>query len=91
MSVIPDGSAIITPNEMYKEMQGIAKNVDRLATILDPSLAQLRADVVEIRTAAAAQESRVRALENWRWFVLGVAALVSPVAGLVLARLYGGA
>ena len=93
---LPEGAVIITPNEMYREMQAIAKNVDRLATILDPSLAQLRVDLIEtgqrivvVDTKAAALDNRVRVLENWRWMVLGIATVIAPAGGFLLTYLFG--
>lgn len=101
MTGLPDGSVVITPNEMYREMQEIAKKVDHVATILDPAVAQIRVELTESkeRVAALASErelvtnaldSRVRALENWRWFVLGVAAVFGPAGGYILTSLIGG-
>lgn len=86
---LPDGAVIITPNEMYREMQAIAKNVDRLATILDPSLAEIRVDVVELKAKAESQDGRLRTLENWRWFVLGVAGVFAPAGGFLLSYVFG--
>lgn len=90
MTNLPDGSVIITPNEVYREMQEIARKVDNLATIVDPALQQLRVDVTATQTSAQALSLRVAALENWRWFVLGIAAVGGPFGGVVLARLFGG-
>ena len=90
MTTLPEGAVIITPNEMYREMQAIAKNVDRLATILDPSLAEIRVDLVEVKTQVSSQDGRLRTLENWRWFVLGVAAVFGPAGGFLLSYIFGG-
>lgn len=90
MTTIPEGAVIITPNEMYREMQNIGKSVERLANMIDPALAELRADVVEARAQSAALDTRVRVLENWRWFVLGVAGVFAPAGGFLLSYLFGG-
>jgi len=37
-SAIPQGSVLITPNEMYREIQAIGKKVDHLSTVVDPAL-----------------------------------------------------
>lgn len=94
MTNLPDGSVIITPNEVYREMQDISRKVDNLAAIVDPALTQLRADVAETQSAVQANSVRIGALENWRWFVVGAAGVVAAVAGstsgFVLVRLFGG-
>lgn len=99
--LIPGGSVIITPTKMYEEMQEIGRKVDRLTTVIDPSLDTLRTAVTETRahmevmvaerrTEDAKLDGRVRALENWRWFVLGVAVVFGPVGGYALSVVLGG-
>lgn len=102
MDHLPAGSAVITPNQMYAEMQDIGRKVDHLASIVDPALAQLRIDVTEVEkrvavikaereAAVAALDLRIRALENWRWFILGAAAVLGAAGGTVVSRMLGGA
>lgn len=98
---ITAGSAVITPNQMYAEMQTIGQKVDHLASVVDPAMSMMRDDILDIKkdlavgTAeclndAKAMDIRVRTLEHWRWFILGIAAVVGPAGGYVLARLFGG-
>ena len=93
--MLPAGSVIITPTKMYEEMQDIGKKVDHLASVIDPAIHNIREDIREGKEDRAMMkadnkilEVRIRALENWRWFVLGVAALVAPAGGFVLSILF---
>ena len=82
MSVqIPAGSAVITPNQMLAELHDVGRKVDHLASILDPALAELRKNVVEADKTLAVLDGRMRVLENWRWFVLGISAVLGTMAG----------
>jgi hypothetical protein len=47
--MIPDGSAIITPNQMYAELLDVGKKVDRLASALDPWQAEIRNEIASNR------------------------------------------
>jgi tetrahydromethanopterin S-methyltransferase subunit B len=76
--MLPEGSVVITPNEMYREMQDIGRKVDHLTAAIDPSLATLQANAAANRERIAELAGQVRALENWRWFVLGIAAIAAP-------------
>lgn len=98
---VPQGSVIITPTKMYEEMQDIGKKVDHLTTVMDPALNTLRETVVELKgelAVAVAErkadviklDTRIRVLENWRWFVLGIAAIVSPAATVLIDLLIRG-
>lgn len=95
---LPIGSVVITPNEMYKEMQDIGRKVDHLTSVLDPAIAQLRSEITDTRTqitvitaerktAVAALDLRVRAVENWRWFVLGISTVISVVGSAAVVAL----
>src|SRR5262245_31917480 len=99
--MLPPGSAVITPNQMYAEMQEIGRKVDHLADIVDPSLARLAADITEVekqivavvaerKTEHAVFDRRIVALEHWRWFVVGAAAGLGSVGGYALTTLLGG-
>jgi len=78
---VPPGSAIITPNQMLAELHEVGKKVDHLVSVVDPALAELRKDLGETDKRATLLEARVRVIENWRWFVLGAAAVVGTVTG----------
>ena len=59
---------------------------------LSVKLTRLLADVKEIKqTVTENQESRLRALENFRWWVLGVSATVSFLGGMVSKFIFPGA
>lgn len=48
-----------------------------------PTMARQRADHEEL-------EQRVRSLENWRWYVVGIALAGATAAGLILEHILGG-
>lgn len=75
--MLPPGSAVITPNQMYAELHEVGRKVDRLVAVVDPALAELRTEVDDLN-------KRLRILEHWRFFVLGVSCVVGVIAG------YGG-
>jgi hypothetical protein len=88
--VLPEGSVVITPNEMYREMQDIGRKVDHITAVIDPALATVQEGVSANRERIAALDGRVRALENWRWFVLGIAALGAPAVAAVVSLILSG-
>lgn len=108
VSEIPHGSVVITPSQMYDLMQSTRDEVKHLTAIVDPALAEIRADVArnaerietvtaERKTAVeklhAADEKldgRVRALENWRWLVMGAATALGALGGWSLSSILGG-
>jgi hypothetical protein len=88
--VLPEGAVIITPNEMYREMQDIGRKVDHITAVIDPALATMQEGVAANRERIAQLDGRVRALENWRWFVLGIAALGAPAVAAVVSVILSG-
>jgi tetrahydromethanopterin S-methyltransferase subunit B len=83
--VLPEGAVIITPNEMYREMQDIGRKVDHLTSVIDPSLVQIQDYAATNRERIGELAGQVRALENWRWFVLGIAAIAAPAVAAVIS------
>lgn len=81
---LPAGSAVITPNQMYAELHEVGRKVEKLTNVIDPALAELRKDLDDTDKRASLLEARVRAIEHWRFFVLGVSCVVGVIAG------YGG-
>lgn len=77
---LPPGSVVITPNQMFDEMRAIHDEVRNLAGKVDPALAEMRGDIGELKSDRKALELRIRALENWRWFVLGISSVAALVA-----------
>lgn len=101
MTSLPEGSVIITPNEMYKEMQEIGRKVDHLTSVVDPSLLHIQAAIAdnknsiavikaEREVAVAGLDLRITALEHWRWFVLGVAAIVAALIPTLITMILNG-
>jgi hypothetical protein len=87
--ILPEGSVVITPNEMYREMLDIGRKVDHITAVIDPSLQTLQANFVSNRERIATLEGQVAALQNWRWFVLGIAAIGAPAVAAVVSLLLG--
>lgn len=53
---IPDGSVIITPTQMYTEIQAANAKIDHLTAILDPAVRDMQSDISD-------HETRIRTLE----------------------------
>lgn len=83
---IPDGSVVITPVQMYERITSTEAKVDHLTAIIDPALQNIRDDVAELKTDAEKVhsdfETRLRALERWRWQAGTVVAVVVFAAGI---------
>jgi hypothetical protein len=79
MIEIPPGSVVITPTELYKEMQGIDQKLDEVRVDLKPVLA-----------AIPDHESRLRALERRMWIASGVAAVLGGGLGKMISAWTGG-
>lgn len=104
MPPVPDGSAIITPNQQYAELQAVRASVDRLAATLDPALLDIRKDIddnsKDIATEAAERKAEVEKLRaqidtntQWRNRIIGALLLLSALVGwgaVNFARLIGG-
>lgn len=71
---IPDGSVIITPTEVYREMLATHQTVQQMSGKLDTVL-----------NSNGDHETRIRSLERRFWIGLGVAITVSPVASALVA------
>lgn len=100
---VPDGSAVITPNRMYEELQAVHAKVNDLVTKLDPALADLRTDVNDHETRMRVVEAaivpltgvpaEVSALQRARWkaqgaVAVGAALLSSGVVVGILELVY---
>lgn len=52
---------------------------------IEGKLDSLRETILRLRGDHEAVEVRVRLLENWRWYVLGIAMAVATVSSVVVA------
>jgi hypothetical protein len=87
--VLPEGAVIITPNEMYREMQDIGRKVDHITSVIDPTLTTVQDGIAANRERIATLEGQVSTLQNWRWFVLGIAAIGAPAIAALVSLLLG--
>lgn len=99
---IPPGSAVITPAEMYREMQATHQAVTELRgelrdvmRVIPDHETRLRAleqreDSGEVVTDVQDHESRLRSLERARWLIAGFAAGGGGVVGSIVTKLMGG-
>jgi hypothetical protein len=88
---IPDGSVVITPRQMYDELQGTRRAVEALTATVDPALSDLRSDLVAhgVRLSAAEVDrekmgNRITALETAKRVTWAGAALLFAAAGVVM-------
>lgn len=79
---MPPGSVIITPAQMYVEIRAMGTKLDHLSSVIDPALSTIRDDVAEVVVDVADHETRIRAIERWRWLIAGAA----TAGGAVLAQ-----
>lgn len=75
MTVIPPGSVIVSPRDMYDEIRGLRDDVGRLTSVVDPALTDIKAKQTD-------HEGRLRSLERKVWVAAGIAA----AAGLGLSQ-----
>lgn len=73
---VPDGAVIITPQAQYQELVELRRSVDKLTTVVDPALNDLRAKSND-------HEDRIRSLERRVWQALGACVVLSPGVGLL--------
>src|SRR5690348_15447382 len=60
---IPDGSVVITPRQMYDQIgelaqavRGVSEDVRAVKSAVDPAIAEVRSDIVEVKSRTAAAE-----------------------------------
>ncbi len=73
---VPEGSAIITPNQMYREVVAIRNSVGDLV-----------ARLTGLPDTLQDQETRLRAVEGRVWVASGVATVVTAAAAIVVPLL----
>lgn len=71
---IPDGSVVVTPTDMYREIRDMHDELRALNSSINPALQELRADVSD-------HESRIRTLERRVWQAAGAVGVVAVFAG----------
>lgn len=81
---IPQGSVVITPTEMYREIQDVGKKVDHLTDVLDPAITSVREDIVEIKAEQVVQRQHLGALDRRVTAMTAVATVVGAAAGWLL-------
>lgn len=87
---VPRGAVVITPTEMYREMQEIGKKVDHLTSVLDPALTELRDDNAENKRAIETLSGEVRRVDGRQKYVAGAAMAFGTVAGYIVKFVLGG-
>lgn len=99
---VPPGSAIVTPAEMYREMQAIHQGVVEIrgqlrevARVIPDHEERLRAlekreDSTEVLGDVQDHEARLRSLERARWLIAGFAAGGGGLVGSIVTKLLGG-
>lgn len=81
MPDIPEGSIIITPQQVYEKVMTLTESVNKLVVTAESDTTA--ADVAELK-------SRVRALEQKVWMAAGAAATLGSGLGSFLTARFGG-
>lgn len=72
---IPDGSVVITPTEMFKELRDTHDEVKALGPRLDALTATVDNRISD-------HENRIRSLEKGRWYYAGGVAVLATAVSL---------
>lgn len=84
---IPDGSVVITPTEMYREMLATHQAVRDVSGKLDGALDAHTRRLDGIDKDLGDHESRLRGLERRVWMAVGVSTAVSGGAAALVSQL----
>ena len=86
--------------ESIRSLSSITANHDILLTkLIDDHEQRIRllekcalaaSQLEKLHTLQSEQEKRIRELENWRWYIIGIATAASLVIGFVLQKFIGG-
>lgn len=85
----PDGSIIITPAQMYAQLQQDIGAIRTSQQALTDTLGPLSVRMSTLEQTNADHENRIRRLERAVWIAAGVAAAVGSTAGSVLSSTLG--
>lgn len=86
-ATIPDGSVVITPTEMYREMLATHQAVRDVSGKLDGALDAHARRLDGIDKDVADHETRLRGLERRVWMAVGVSTAVSGGAAALVSQL----
>lgn len=81
---IPDGSVIITPNEIFRELRDTHDEVKSLGAQMQSLTQNVSGRVDRLETLVKDQDVRLDSLERWRWTLMGGAAVVGAVGGVAV-------
>lgn len=86
-ATIPEGSVVITPTEMYREMVDTHRAVQNISTKLDGALSDNGRRLDGIDKDLVDHETRLRGLERRVWMAVGVSTAVSGGAAALISQL----
>jgi hypothetical protein len=89
-AAIPEGSVVITPTEMYKDIIDTHRTVQAISTKLDGALSDnaRRMEGIEkdFEKGFADHETRLRSVERRMWVAVGVSTALSGTAAALIAQ-----
>ena len=77
---IPDGSVVVTPTDMYREIRDMHDELRALNSSINPALQEIRGDVED-------HETRIRTLEKFSWKQIGASSVLATVVSGAVAYL----
>lgn len=80
MDQIPDGSVIITPNEIFRELRDTHDEVKSLGAQVSALTTNVSTRVDALERDSKEFDGRLAVLEQFRWKLLGAAVIVSGAA-----------
>lgn len=86
-AAIPEGSVVITPTEMYREMLATHQAVRDVASKLDSTQADSVRRIESLEKDYSDHETRLRGLERRVWMAVGVSTAVSGGAAALISQL----